>query len=288
MPDLGRRTHTTPAVNAIDATPILPTVFLPHGAGPCFFMDWPPAGTWDRMRDWLQALPSTLPMRPRALVVVSGHWEADEVTVNAAAAPSLLFDYGGFPPHTYELQWPAPGNPALAARIRTLLNAEGIATRSDSPRGLDHGVFIPLKVAFPEADIPVVQVSLRNGLDPAAHLALGRALAPLRREGVLLVGSGMSFHNMRRFARAGGPADPDSLRFDAWLAETVAMPRDEREARLRDWASAPGGRASHPREEHLLPLHVVAGAALHDAGTRTLADTVMGSAQSGFVFGAAA
>lgn len=263
----------------------LPTVFLPHGAGPCFFMDWPPAGTWDRMRAWLEGLSTHIGGRPRTLLVVSAHWEAPEATVNVQKAPPLLYDYSGFPPHTYAIEWPAPGAPALAARVRGLLGAAGIASAEDATRGLDHGVFIPLKLAFPQADVPVVQLSLRDGLDPAQHLAMGRALAPLRDDGVLLVGSGMSYHNMRRFRREGGPADPDSLRFDAWLADTVALPRMQREAALRDWSDAPGARAAHPREEHLLPLHVVAGAAGDDAGARVFEDRVMGSAQSAYLFG---
>ena len=268
--------------------PTLPTVFLPHGAGPCFFMDWPPAGTWDRMGGWLRGLVDHVGARPRALVVVSAHWEAPAFTVNAQAAPALLYDYSGFPEHTYRLAWPAPGAPDLAARIRALLTGAGIDSGEEHRRGLDHGVFIPLKLAFPDADVPVVQLSLKAGLDPAAHLALGHALAPLRDDGVLIVGSGMTFHNMRRFKAAGAGVDADSQRFDAWLAQTVALPRAERERYLIDWAQAPGGRASHPREEHLLPLHVVAGAAGDDAGAQSLADTVLGSVQSAYLFGARA
>lgn len=271
----------------VSAPARLPTVFIPHGAGPCFFMDWQPAGTWDHMAAWLRGLIAQVGGKPRAIVVVSAHWEAAEFSVNAQSVPDLLFDYGGFPAHTYQLTWPAPGAPALAARVRGLLAEAGIASGEEHARGLDHGVFIPLKVALPEADVPVLQLSLRSGLDPAAHLAMGRALAPLRDEGVLIVGSGMSFHNMRRLLAGGPGVDPDSLLFDGWLADTVALPHAEREARLLRWADAPGGRASHPREEHLLPLHVVAGAAAEDTGARVLQDRVMGSAQSAFLFGAA-
>ncbi len=264
-----------------------PTLFVPHGAGPCFFMQWEPADTWRRMEAWLRALVATVGERPAALVVVSGHWEAPAFTVNSAPRPGLLYDYQGFPAHTYRIEWPAAGSPELAGRIRRLLTAQGIENRADSTRGLDHGVFIPMKVAFPEADLPVVQVSLRQGLDPAAHLAMGRALAPLRREGVLILGSGMSYHNMAGFRFGGGPLNPASERFDEWLVDTLAMGVDERERRLTDWPLAPGGRASHPRAEHLLPLHVVAGAAAGDAGERVFRDTVMGSVQSAFRFGKA-
>lgn len=264
---------------------LMPTFYIPHGAGPCFFMDWQPAGTWDRMAHWIQDLENHAGGRPSALVVVSAHWEAPVVTVNTAATPGLLYDYYGFPEHTYHLEWPARGDPELADRILRLLDAAGLPSAGESGRGLDHGVFIPLKLAFPEADIPVVQVSLLDSLDPAVHIALGRALTPLRSEGVLIVGSGMSYHNMQRFQRHGGPVDPDSVRFDDWLAEVVAWPWAQREAVLTDWQNAPGARAAHPREEHLLPLHVVAGAAGDGRGERLLRDEVMGSVVSAFRFG---
>jgi aromatic ring-opening dioxygenase catalytic subunit (LigB family) len=188
----------------------LPTLFVPHGAGPCFFMDWDPPGTWNRLGDWLRGLEPVAGRRPQALLVISAHWEAPVFTVTAAARPGLIYDYSGFPPHTYQIAWPAPGAPELALRVRECLRAAGITSAADPARGLDHGVFIPMKLAFPGADIPVVQLSLQAGLDPATHLAMGRALAPLRREDVLIVGSGMSFHNMRRFRFAGGPVDADS------------------------------------------------------------------------------
>ncbi|MDZ7750735.1 MAG: class III extradiol ring-cleavage dioxygenase [Gammaproteobacteria bacterium] len=263
----------------------LPTLFIPHGAGPCFFMEWKPAGTWDRMAAWLSGMEAHVGTRPKAVVVVSAHWEAPAFTVNAARAPRLLYDYTGFPAHTYRLTWPAPGSPMLAGRIRSLLREAGLEAKEECRRGLDHGVFIPLKVAFPGADLPVVQVSLKRGLDPEVHLALGRALAPLRREGVLILGSGMSFHNMGRFRPEGSPVDMDSRRFDAWLEETVALSQRERDLRLSRWTEAPGARAAHPREEHLLPLHVVAGAAGDDTGELVFRDEIMGSVQSAFRFG---
>lgn len=266
-------------------TQSIPTLFVPHGAGPCFFMDWEPADTWVRMGNWLRAMPETLGAQPDALLVVSGHWEAPAFTVNAQAEPPLLYDYGGFPPHTYELEYPAPGAPELAVRVQKLLDGAGFAAEADHARGLDHGVFIPLKMIYPQAEVPIVQLSLKAGLDPAEHLAVGRALASLRREGVLIIGSGMSYHNMGRLRSDDAALDPDSVRFDKWLAETVAAPAPDREQRLKDWATAPGGRAAHPREEHLLPLHVVAGAAGEDAGRRVFQDRVLGSLQSAFLFG---
>lgn len=265
--------------------PLQPTVFLPHGAGPCFFMDWQPAGTWDRMATWLGNLTVQLDVAPKALLVVSAHWEAPVFTVNAEAAPGLLYDYSGFPEHTYRLTWPAPGSPALAKRVGELMATAGIGHAQETRRGLDHGVFIPMKLVFPDARVPVVQLSLRQGLDPAAHLALGRALAPLRSEGVLIIGSGMSYHNMQRFRRDNVGVDAESLRFDSWLSETIALPRESREQRLTEWANAPGARAAHPREEHLLPLHVIAAAAGEDSGVKIFEDRVLGSVQSAYGFG---
>lgn len=262
-----------------------PTLFLPHGGGPCFFMDWTmgPADTWDPLRDWLAGLVETLPEPPTAVLVISAHWEARVPTLNVGAQPPLLFDYGGFPAHTYALTWPAPGAPALAERVAGLLKAAGLPHDQDSERGWDHGVFVPLKVVFPEPTLPTLQLSLQAGLDPATHLALGRALAPLRDEGVLILGSGMSFHNMGLFGHPDAGAV--SRTFDAWLGHAVTRPPPERDAALEQWAQAPLGRAAHPRAEHLLPLHVCAGAAGADPGEVVFQDQVMGSAISAVRFG---
>ncbi|MCB9594919.1 MAG: dioxygenase [Sandaracinaceae bacterium] len=260
-----------------------PTIYLPHGGGPCFFMEWTmgPPDTWQRMGEWLGSIDASLPETPRALLVVSAHWEAPVATVLEPTRPRLLFDYSGFPPHTYELEWPAPAAPAVAERVRALLGQASIATATETERGWDHGVFVPLKLTYPEANVPTVQLSLVRGLDPAAHLAIGRALAPLRDEGVLIVGSGMSYHNMRRFMTSA--ALEDSRTFDAWLTETASAP--DRAARLERWADAPAGRASHPREEHLLPLMVCAGAAEGDRGAVAFSDEVMNAKVSALRFG---
>lgn len=266
-------------------TETLPTLFVPHGAGPCFFMDWEPADTWHRMGDWLRAVSAQPGVSPRAVLVISAHWEAPVFTVTAQTAPALLYDYGGFPPHTYELSYPAAGSPELAARVQALLSEAGLASGAEHARGLDHGAFIPLKLIYPQANLPIVQLSLKQGLDPAEHLAAGRALAALRREGVLIIGSGMSYHNMRQLRSGATTADPDSVHFDDWLAETVTLPARQRDQRLAGWAEAPGGRSAHPREEHLMPLHVVAGAAGEDLGQVAFQDQVLGSAQSAYRFG---
>jgi aromatic ring-opening dioxygenase catalytic subunit (LigB family) len=268
----------------VDDTPPLPTLFIPHGGGPCFFMEWTmgPPDTWRRTAEWLQSIDASLPTRPRALLVVSAHWEAPVATVTAGASPPLVYDYYGFPPHTYELRWPAPGFPHLADRVRKLLAGAAIDSRGDLERGFDHGVFVPLKVAFPDARLPTVQMSLRAGLDPAAHIAMGRALAPLRDEGVLIVGSGMSYHNMSDFMTSR--AREHSARFDEWLSRTIESTAEERDSRLVRWADAPSSRESHPREEHLLPLMVVAGAAGNDRGKQVFRDEVMGAVVSAFRF----
>lgn len=242
-----------------------------------------PSDTWNRTGSWLQDISRTLPAKPTALLVVSAHWEQPVPTVTSAAAPPLVFDYGGFPPHTYELTWPAPGEPNLASRVTELLAAAGIDSGTDASRGFDHGVFIPLKLAYPDARVPTVQLSLQAGLDAQAHLAMGRALAPLRREGVFIVGSGMSYHNMRGFGR---PSSLDESRlFDDWLRETVALPAAQRDERLTHWQRGPAARECHPREEHLLPLMVCAGAAGGDVGVRAFHDEVMGVSVSAHRFG---
>ena len=263
----------------------MPSFFVPHGAGPCFFMDWDPPGVWDSMGNFLRAIPSMLPQRPRAIVVVTAHWQAPAFTVGSSRQPAMLYDYHGFPPHTYTLRYDAPGDPALAQRIVGLLHDAGLPSTKDVERGFDHGTFIPLMLMFPAADIPVVQLSLRHNPEPKAHLAAGAALAPLRDEGVLIVGSGMSFHNMR--AQSDARFVPVAEAFDAWLNTTVQAPPEARNTALSDWESAPGARLCHPpnAEEHLLPLMVVAGAAADDSGQRVYAERCMGISLSGYRFG---
>jgi aromatic ring-opening dioxygenase catalytic subunit (LigB family) len=261
----------------------MPVVYLPHGGGP-----WPFADLGFSSRPETEALTAYLQSiatiaQPRALLVVSAHWEAATPTVMTAERPPLLFDYYGFPPETYRLTWPAPGDPALAARTRELLGKAGFASADDPERGFDHGTFVPLKVAFPAANVPTVQVSLKSGLDPAEHLAVGRALAPLRDEGVLIVGSGMSYHNMRGFM---SPASlPASKRFEGWLETAVQAPQPERDAALARWTTAPSARECHPREEHLLPLMVAAGAAGADRGRLGFRGEAMGVSIASVAFG---
>ncbi len=231
---------------------------------------------------YLRGLPALTAIRPRALLVVSAHWEEATPTVMTAAQPPLLYDYYGFPAESYALTWPAPGEPQVAARVRDALGSAGFATDSNSQRGFDHGTFVPLKVAYPDADVPVVQLSLKRGLDPAEHLAIGRALAPLREEGVFIVGSGMSYHNLRGFSGSGRE---DSETFDAWLRSAATSAPSQRAQRLIAWRSAPAARSAHPREEHLLPLMVVAGAAAEDHGRTAYDGTFAGMRLSAFHYG---
>lgn len=263
-----------------------PTLFIPHGGGPCFFMD-PDGGApdpmWRGMQAYLVGLVASLPERPRAILLVSGHWEGMPVAVHVGTGQPLLYDYYGFPEHTYHLRWEAPGAPDVARRAAALLGAAGFATAEESQRGWDHGVFVPMMVAVPDADIPLAQLSLRQDLDPAAHIAMGRALAPLRDEGVLIIGSGMSFHNLR----ARGPSvTPLAEAWDLALTEAVVDPDPvARAARVARWTDLPHARFAHPREEHLLPLMVALGAGTDDIAVRDYHDTVMGWVLSGYRFG---
>jgi len=235
-------------------------VYFSHGGGPLPILGDP---SHQAMVEFMTRLPAQL-ARPEAILVISAHWEEDAATVQAAAEPPMLYDYFGFPEEAYAITYPAPGDPALAERITGLLAQNNIPARLDAGRGFDHGLFIPLKLMYPAADIPALQLSLVRGLDPTMHLALGRALRGLLQDNILVIGSGFSFHNMNVFFRErAGAVDAANDAFQDWLIETCTGPwsQAEREQRLADWAQAPSARYCHPREEHLLPLHVCAGMA---------------------------
>ncbi len=263
-----------------------PVFFLSHGGGPWPWLDGPFREGFAWLEASLKALPAQLPEPPRAVLAVSGHWEEPDFTVSSAAQPGMVYDYSGFPEHTYHIRYAAPGDPALAARVRELAAAAGIAVGDDPARGFDHGTFSMMQPIRPEADLPVVSLSMKLGYDPAAHLALGRALAPLRDEGVVIMGSGLSYHNLRVFdARAAEP----SSRFDAWLRHTLLdLPPAERAAELLRWDAAPAARQAHPREDHLIPLMVALGAAGADPATciYSQADLFGGITVSSWRFGA--
>ncbi|MEN9882964.1 MAG: hypothetical protein RLZZ420_181 [Bacteroidota bacterium] len=262
----------------------MPTWFIPHGAGPCFFMDWNPSDTWDKTGKFLKELPLTLPTKPRAILMISAHWMQSTISLTGAQNPELIYDYHGFPSHTYDLQYPAKGDPALAQEIIETLLSSQIKAKIDASRGFDHGMFIPMLLMFPKADIPVIQLSLHNNLDPKTHFNLGVALEKFRDQGVLMIGSGMSFHNMRGY---GQPAfGPISDEFDEWLGKVVESDPVKRNQDLIDWTHGPSARLCHPpgQEEHLLPLMVVAGAASKEKGYKVFTDRVLETSISAFVF----
>lgn len=253
----------------------LPTYFISHGGGPWPWIKDLMPGDFGPLERSLQAMPGEIGVVPRAILVVSGHWEEAEFTVQTSPHPPMLYDYGGFPEFTYHITYPAPGEPTVAARVAELLSSAGIPVRQDARRGFDHGVFAPLYAMYPEADVPVLQLSLQHGYDPAAHLAVGRALAPLRDEGVVIVGSGLSYHNLRRM---GPDAAAPSAQFDRWLDAALAADPTDRTDALLHWDRAPSARAAHPSEDHLIPLMVAVGAAEGDRATRTYHEpTFMGS-----------
>ncbi len=238
----------------------MPGVYFSHGGGPLPILGDP---SHKAMVDFMKRLPALFE-KPALVLVVSAHWEESAATLLGAQRPPMFYDYYGFPPQAYEIDYPAPGSPEYALKIANLLDMHHIPSRIDPQRGFDHGLFIPLKLMYPDADIPCLQLSLLRGLDPGAHLALGKALRSLKDENILVVGSGFSFHNMMAFSWQGDHApDPANDAFQDWLIETCTgdLSQAEREQRLTGWENAPSARYCHPREEHLMPLHVCAGMA---------------------------
>ncbi|MBN2747819.1 MAG: dioxygenase [Bacteroidales bacterium] len=266
----------------------MPVYFIPHGGGPWHVMDdamGDPVG-YRGLRTYLTELGQKYRPKIKAILVVSAHWEENVPTIHFGQNPPMYYDYYGFPEFTYHLEWNVPGHPQLAEKVETLLNNAGFKTKREYERGFDHGTFVPLMIAFPEAKIPIVQLSLVHSLDPATHLAMGKALEPLREQDVLIIGSGMSYHNMRGFMSGSSSAANDSKLFDDWLTATVEKSDpDKRNESLVNWEKAPGAKSSHPRSEHLIPLFVAAGAAGNDAGTRDYAGTIMEVNVSGYKFG---
>ena len=256
-------------------------LYSPHGGGPLPLLDEP---RHLAMNAFLREFPQSLD-RPDAIVVVSAHWEETLVSVTAGRTPPMIFDYYGFPPETYEYSYPAPGHPELASRVHRLLGEAGIESRLDTERGFDHGLFVPLMLMYPAADIPCIQVSLHASLDAALHIRIGRALAALRDANLLVLGSGFSFHNLRELMSKGdAETDTRNLAFEDWLAQTLAdtnIDERERERRLTAWTEAPDARFCHPREEHLLPLQVCYGIAGGPAGV-AFREPVLGFVSSAF------
>jgi 4,5-DOPA dioxygenase extradiol len=231
----------------------IPPVFVSHGA-PTLAIEPGAAGAM------LAQLAASLP-RPRAILVASAHWEAGSAAVSTSAAPPTIHDFGGFPDVLYTLRYAAPGATDVARQAAGLLAAGGLAVQQDPGRGLDHGAWVPLRLMYPQADVPVAQVALVHGAGPAAHLALGRALAPLAEEGVLLLGSGGLTHALARlvWSDPAAPADPSVEEFAAWVERQLA--EGDSDALLDYRRRAPYGAWHHPTEEHLMPFYVVLGAA---------------------------
>lgn len=264
---------------------LMPVLFVPHGGGPMPLMG---DSNHRELTGFMRTIAGRLP-EPKAILVITAHWEEREATVSSHPAPAMIYDYYGFPPETYEYQYPAPGQPALAKTIVDLLEAAGLPARLDSERGYDHGAFVPLMLMYPQAGIPVVQLSLVKGFDPATHIAIGKALAPLREQGVLILGSGMSFHNMPAFFSPNPATRTRSDVFDQWLTQTLcdkALTHAERNQQMIDWVRAPEARFCHPREEHLLPVHVCFGAASVQSSSaeRVFSDFLFNTKISGFLW----
>jgi 4,5-DOPA dioxygenase extradiol len=234
---------------------MLPALFLSHGA-PTFPLEDVPA------RHFLARLASELPERPQAILIVSAHWETDRPAVNVVRINDTIHDFYGFPPELYQIRYPAPGSPALAERVAQLLAEGGLATDADPARGLDHGAWVPLRLIFPDADIPVVQLSVQSHLEPEYHLQLGKLLAPLRAEGVLVIGSGSFTHDLssfREYRDAIAAPEPEWVAsFADWMTEKLEEGRAEDLVAYR--SRAPNAARNHPTEEHLLPLFVAMGA----------------------------
>ena len=260
-------------------------IYIPHGGGPMPLLGDP------AHRLLIEFLP-TLPQRydrPEAILIISAHWEERLPTLSSGEQPGLLYDYYGFPEESYQIRYPAPGNPQLAAAIHEILLSHGIPAALDSRRGYDHGMFVPLKLMYPAADIPCVQLSLLANLDAADHIAMGEALGALREMNLLIVGSGMSFHNIQSFFLPGLASQQDNENFNQWLVDTCAQQSlscGERRQRLIHWRTAPSALACHPRPEHLLPLHVCFGIAGKASGPAEVIfnQTVMARTVAGFLW----
>ena len=257
-------------------------VFFSHGGGPLPLLGDP---GHKAMIDFMKQLPGML-RKPDLILVVSAHWEENVATLTGAQNPPMFYDYYGFPPETYTVTYPAPGSPEGAQRIAALLQKNNIPARIDAKRGYDHGLFIPLKLMYPHADIPCLQLSLLHSLDAGAHIALGQALRELKSENILVVGSGFSIHNMSAFSfRGAGGVDPANDAFQNWLIDVVTGPQAQakREQSLIEWEKAPSARYCHPREEHLLPLHVCVGMA-DKPGKLIFDDRILGKRCVGFLW----
>lgn len=269
-------------------SPTLPTYAIAHGGGPWPWIKDAMPVDWEPLETSLEAIPAEVGTVPKAILMITAHWEAPIFMVGSNPNPGMIYDYGGFPPKAYEIVYDAPGEPLVAKQAVELLHHAGMPAGLDAERGFDHGTFVPAYVMYPDASVPVVQMSVRADFDPEAHLDAGRALAPLREQGVLIVGSGYpSYHNL---SSMGPAAHEHSVAFDGWLTDTVVGHAGaERSDRLRAWDVAPSARIAHRREEHFLPLLVAAGAAEAEQASAQYHETNalgVGIASSSYRFGA--
>ena len=262
-----------------------PVLYLPHGAGPL-----PLLGDkgQENLVTFLKGLPQTI-REPSAILIISAHWEEPQATITSGSQPNLIYDYSGFPPEAYEIQYPASGNSELAKEISGLIERDGIEVKLNEQRGFDHGLYVPLKLMYPEAQIPCLQLSLLNSLEPSEHIVLGKSLASLRNKNVLIIGSGLSFHNLKLFFRPEMESHKQSIAFDQWLVDTCTnetISISKREQQLNEWTKAPYARHCHPREEHLMPLHVCFGAASMETPLAQVIynDDFMGARTSAFLW----
>ena len=266
----------------------LPTIFIPHGGVPWHVMPDAFGDTYayNLLRKYLLKLGEIYKQKMKSILVISAHWEEKMPTIYFGENHQLLYDYYGFPDFTYNLNWLASGSDKLSENIEKLLIENGFNPKREWNRGFDHGTFVPLMLAFPDAEIPVVQLSLLNSLDAAAHIKLGQALESLRSEGVLIIGSGMSFHNMSAFM-SGNIIDAEKSNiFDETLTKIVSdLNIESRNDKLIHWKNIPGALDCHPRSEHLTPLFVIAGAAGNDIGRTDFSGKIMGFNVSAFAFG---
>ncbi len=261
-------------------------LYLTHGGGPLPLLGH---DGHQELITFLRKIPDQFE-KPSAILMISAHWELPQPTLTSSDQPPLIYDYSGFPPESYEIKYPAPGSKQLAGQVQGLLNERGFHAELDDERGFDHGMFVPLKLMYPDADIPCVQLSLIKGLDPEQHITMGAALTSLHEQGVLIIGSGSSFHNLRAIMASGQSIQSGkqkSIIFNDWLMETctsTALADDERYLRLINWQQAPHALYCHPREEHLMPLHVCMGSVSGKAAETVFNGKVFGLAMCGFLW----
>jgi len=258
-----------------------PIIFIPHGGGPLPLLG---EKSDHNLIKFLQTLGGTF-KKPDVIVVISAHWEETQPTLTSAENNSLIYDYYGFPEASNNTQYATAGQPEMAEKIQQLLQQHKINAQLDTQRGLDHGAFVPLKLIYPQADIPCIQLSLINNLDAAEHIQLGQALNSLRNENILILGSGFSFHNLPALMQPNhSEVDEKNLAFENWLIDTCCNPdisESERKDKLIHWQQAPFASYAHPRAEHLLPLHICYGMA-NSAAELIFSDKVLGKKTCAF------